>query len=60
MKRHPSPQTTKRLPPLPLNYIVSLENTFVDQDNINLVFEYLPGRDLYWLIKNQMNLGKLS
>lgn len=41
----------KEKPPMPLNYIVSLETTFVDQEHINLVFEYLPGHDLYWVIK---------
>lgn len=41
-------------PPMPLNYIVSLETTFVDHENINLIFEYLPGHDLYWVIKNIM------
>jgi len=30
-------------PPLPLNYIVHLENTFSDLENVNFVFEYLPG-----------------
>ena len=42
-------------PPLPLNYIVHLENTFSDLENVNYVFEYLPGQDLYWVIKNQQN-----
>ena len=30
-------------PPLPLNYIVWLEETFQDTENVNFVFEYLPG-----------------
>ena len=29
--------------PLPLNYIVKLEETFTDQDSVNLIFEYLQG-----------------
>ena len=37
-------------PPLPLNYIVELEDTFLDNENINFIFEYLPGQDLYWVI----------
>lgn len=41
-------------PPAPLNYIVRLENTFSDTDNVNFLFEYLQGQDLYWVIKNQM------
>ena len=47
-------------PPLPLNYIVWLEDTFQDSDNVNFMFEYLPGQDLYWVIQNQMlmKLGK--
>jgi len=36
--------------PLPLNYIVALENTFSDSDNINFILEYLPGQDLYWVV----------
>ena len=45
---------------LPLNYIVKLEDTFSDYENVNFIFEYLPGQDLYWVIQNQMNmqLGK--
>jgi hypothetical protein len=42
--------------PLPLNYIVTLENTFSDNDSVNFIFEYLPGQDLYWVIQNQMNM----
>jgi hypothetical protein len=30
-------------PPLPLNYIVRLEETFSDHENVNFIFEYLPG-----------------
>jgi hypothetical protein len=30
-------------PPLPLNYIVKMEETFSDLENVNFVFEYLPG-----------------
>lgn len=36
--------------PLPLNYIVSLHETFADQESVNFVFEYLPGQDLYWVV----------
>lgn len=44
--------------PLPLNYIVNLEGTFSDQNYVNLIFEYLPGQDLYWVLQNKMNLSK--
>ena len=27
----------------PLNYIVRLEETFSDYENVNFIFEYLPG-----------------
>jgi len=30
-------------PPSPLNYIVRLDNTFSDAENVNFIFEYLPG-----------------
>ena len=40
----------------PLNYIVQLEDTFSDFENVNFIFEYLPGQDLFWLIQNQMLL----
>jgi len=36
--------------PLPLNYIVMLENTFSDPESVNFIFEFLPGQDLYWII----------
>ena len=44
----------------PLSYIVNLEQTFSDPENVNFIFEYLPGQDLYWLLQNQMilKLGK--
>ena len=38
--------------PLPLNYIVKLEETFSDTKNVNYIFEYLPGQDLYWVMNN--------
>ena len=46
--------------PLPLNYIVRLEETFSDADSINFILEYLPGNSLYWVMVNQyaMKLGK--
>jgi len=40
------------LPPLPLNYIVRLEETFSDNDSVNFIFEFLQGNDLYWLSRN--------
>ena len=36
--------------PLPLNYIVHLEETFTDSENVNFIFEYLPGENLYWVL----------
>ena len=33
-----------------------LFETFVDEDNVNFVFEYLPGQDLYWVLINENNL----
>lgn len=39
-----------------MNFFVHLEETFIDQDSINFLFEYLPGADLYWVIQNEMNL----
>lgn len=33
-----------------------LLETFVDEDNVNFVFEYLPGQDLYWVLVNENNL----
>lgn len=32
-----------------INFIINLEATFVDQENVNFLFEYLPGQDLFWL-----------
>ena len=39
---------------------MKLEETFVDAENINFVFEYLPGQDLFWVLQNEhnLNLGK--
>ena len=44
----------------PLDFIVMLLETFVDADNVNFVFEYLPGQDLFWVLSNEgnLNLGK--
>ncbi|CDW91165.1 camp dependent protein kinase a catalytic subunit [Stylonychia lemnae] len=39
-----------------VKWFVSLEETFVDADSINFIFEYLPGADLFWVIQNEMNL----
>ena len=33
-----------------------LYETFVDEENVNFVFEYLPGQDLYWVLVNENNL----
>jgi len=38
---------------------VHLVETFSDQINVNFVFEYLPGQDLFWVLNNEHNL-KLS
>ena len=37
-----------------------LFETFTDEENINFVFEYLPGQDLFWILSNEhnLNLGK--
>jgi serine/threonine protein kinase len=40
----------------PLDFIVELYETFIDHDNINFVFEYLPGQDLHWILTNEHNL----
>lgn len=44
----------------PLDFIVRLEETFIDPENLNFVFEYLPGQDLFWVLSNEhnLNLGK--
>jgi len=34
-----------------------LQETFVDEENINFVFEYLPGHDLFWVLSNENNLN---
>lgn len=36
--------------PLPLNYIVRLEETFSDADNLNFILEFLPGQSLHWVM----------
>ena len=40
----------------PLDFVVRLEETFTDEDNVNFVFEYLPGQDLFWIHQNESNL----
>jgi len=40
----------------PLDFIVMMLETFVDEENVNFVFEYLPGQDLYWVLVNENNL----
>eukprot|EP00353_Schmidingerella_taraikaensis_P010032 CAMPEP_0185574492 /NCGR_PEP_ID=MMETSP0434-20130131/5946_1 /TAXON_ID=626734 ORGANISM="Favella taraikaensis, Strain Fe Narragansett Bay" /NCGR_SAMPLE_ID=MMETSP0434 /ASSEMBLY_ACC=CAM_ASM_000379 /LENGTH=498 /DNA_ID=CAMNT_0028191095 /DNA_START=2150 /DNA_END=3646 /DNA_ORIENTATION=+ len=44
----------------PLDFIMKLKETFVDEENVNFVFEYLPGQDLFWILSNEhnLNLGK--
>lgn len=39
-----------------VDFIVHLEATFVDHENINFMLEFLPGQDLFWLMQNEMNL----
>ena len=36
--------------------MVRLQETFTDEDNVNFVFEYLPGQDLFWIHQNEHNL----
>lgn len=38
------------------DFIVKLYETFIDRDNICLVFEYLCGQDLFWVLTNEHNL----
>ena len=33
-----------------------MEETFVDNESINYIFEYCPGQDLFWVLQNEMNL----
>jgi len=44
----------------PLDFIMMLFETFTDAENVNFVFEYLPGQDLFWILQNEhnLNLGK--
>ena len=37
-------------------FIVKLYDTFIDQNYICLVFEYLPGKDLYHVFTHEFNL----
>ena len=41
----------------PLNFIVQLVETFTDRENVNFIFEYLPGQDLFWILQNEHNLA---
>lgn len=34
-----------------------LFKTFVDEENVNFVFEYLPGQDLFWILGNEKTLS---
>lgn len=38
------------------DFIVKLYETFTDRDYICLVFEYLNGQDLFWVLTNEHNL----
>ena len=40
----------------PVAFVVRLEETFTDEENVNFVFEYLPGQDLFWILENEHNL----
>ena len=40
----------------PLDFVVKLHETFLDYDNVNFAFEYLPGQDLMWILANEHNL----
>ena len=40
----------------PVAFVVRLEETFTDEENVNFVFEYLPGQDLFWILSNEHNL----
>lgn len=33
-----------------VKWFVNLEETFIDNDSINFIFEFLPGSDLFWVI----------
>ena len=39
-----------------LDFIVQMYETFVDSNNVNLVFEFLQGQDLFWVLSNEHNL----
>jgi serine/threonine protein kinase len=41
------------------NFCVEIVETFLDPINLCFLFEYLPGQDLFWVLKNENNL-KLS
>ena len=36
---------------------MKLQETFTDTENVNFVFEYLPGQDLFWILSNESNLN---
>jgi serine/threonine protein kinase len=38
-------------------FIVKLKYTFLEQMNVCLVFEYLCGQDLFWVLTNEHNLN---
>jgi len=31
-------------------YFIKLEETFMDKESINFIFEFMPGQDLYYAI----------
>lgn len=41
---------------LATKFIVTLYDTFTDQNNLCFVFEYLNGQDLFWVLQNENNL----
>ena len=36
-------------------YFIKLEETFMDKESINFIFEFMPGQDLYQAIQNELN-----
>ena len=41
--------------PVP-EYFIRLEETFMDKESINFIFEFMPGQDLYHAIQNELNM----
>ena len=42
--------------PKQLDFIVQVYETFTDQKNINFMFEFLQGQNLFWVLQNEHNL----